>query len=94
MHTSVTLMSVGAQEVHGPFDPTALQIAVWCLAERCLELANEVGLRNMRDPCQPRDVERQREVAIHCVASPQETAIGLLTVARHPHIAARAVLLP
>src|SRR5438132_4126271 len=67
-----------AQQKHGSFDPTALQVPVRRLAKRGAEGADEMRLRDVRDLRERRQVERLRVGTVHRVAGAQHPAVDLL----------------
>ena len=78
--------SVGLpQQRHGPFDPTALEVAVWRLAVDALEDASELRGRQMRDGGERGHRQRLGVVAVHRISGPQHAPMGVLACG-HVHI--------
>jgi hypothetical protein len=71
------------QQEHRPLHAPALQVPVRRLAERRAEGADEVGLGDVGDARQRRDVQRLGVPAVHRVTGPEHPAVGLLDGAVH-----------
>src|SRR5699024_5791322 len=56
-----------AEQEHRPLDPTALEIAVRCLAERGTKGPDEMGFGHVDQARERRDVQWLREGAVHRV---------------------------
>ena len=83
-HADVGDRRVGrAKQVHGPFDPTALEVAVRRLAERTLERTDERRLGHAGDRREGVEIQGAGEVAVHRVAGPEQPPVGVLGVRKH-----------
>src|SRR3984893_19150819 len=84
VETDLRYAAIGlAQQEHRPLHASALQVAMGCLAEGGAEGANEVRLRDQRDPREGRNIERLSVRAIHGVARTKQASIGLFNLATH-----------
>src|SRR5262245_8871244 len=72
-----------AQHEHRTLHPPALEITMGCLTEGGAKGPDEVRLGDVGDPRERLDVERLREVAVHCIARSQHAAVGLLNGSAH-----------
>jgi len=82
-----------AEQEHRALDPPPLQVAVGRLPEGRAKGADEVGVRDMRDLGQARDVKRLGVGAVDGVPGPQQAAVQLLDGPGHTSIFAEPLTL-